>query len=117
MHGAGLVYIVNQEKSPTWLKKLWKPWAGHAIGNVVVLNGDLPKMNATLEHEMVHVRQVMRLGVFQPLIYGAAYLGIKFGCESSDPYYSNPFEIDARRTVGQVVDVEGTLKKRKEKKT
>lgn len=116
VHGDGLVYTVCQEKSPSWLKSLWKPWSGQAIGNVVVINGDPTKKNATLEHELVHVRQVMRLGVFQPIIYGAAYLGIKFGCEASDPYYSNPFEVDARRAVGQVVDMEGALKKLKEKK-
>lgn len=111
----GLVWLVG-ESSPDWLKKAWKSWSGHAIGNVVVLNVDPDKKTQVLQHELVHVRQCMRLGVFQPLIYGISWLGIKFGCESSDPYYSNPFEIDARRAVGQIVDVEGTLRKLRETK-
>lgn len=96
---------------PQWLGTLWKPWSGHTIGNVVVLNVDPEEQPKVLLHEMVHVRQCMRLGVFQPLIYGLAYLGIKFGCEASDPYFTNPFEVDARRAVGQVIDVEGALKR------
>lgn len=109
----GLVWRV-MPTAPAWLAKLWKTWSGHAIGNVVVLNVDPEKKPNVLVHELVHVRQCMRLGIFQPIIYGLAYLGIKFGCESSDPYFSNPFEIDARRVAGQIVDAEGAIKKLKE---
>ena len=108
-----LAFRVNQD-APTWLTKLWKKWSGHAVGNVIVLNVDPDSKPTVLQHELVHVRQCMRLGIFQPIIYGISYLGIKFGCESSDPYFSNPFEIDARRSVGQVVDVEGVLKRLKD---
>ena len=111
----GLVWRVG-DKSPEWLKKLWKTWSGHAIGNVMVLNVDPLKKTQVVQHELVHVRQVMRLGIFQPIVYGICWLAIKFGCESSDPYFSNPFEIDARRTVGQVVDVEGALKRYRDAK-
>lgn len=100
-----------KETAPEWLRQLWNKWSGHAIGNVIVLNVDPDNKPQVLQHELVHVRQCMRLGIFQPIIYGISYLGIKFGCEASDPYFSNPFEIDARRVSRQVVDVEGTLKK------
>lgn len=110
----GLVWTVSP-KAPGWLKKLWTKWLGHAIGNIVVLNCDPSKNSVTLQHELVHVRQCMRLGIFQPIIYAISFLGIYLGCESSDPYWSNPFEIDARRSVGQTVDVEGSLKKLREK--
>lgn len=109
----GLVWRVSPA-APSWLVKLWKAWSGHAIGNVIVLNVDPDKRPVVLTHELVHVRQCMRLGIFQPIIYGLTYLGIKFGCEASHPYFSNPFEIDARRVAGQIVDVEGTMKKIKE---
>lgn len=111
----GLVWRVNPT-APVWLKKLWLAWSGHAVGNVIVLNVDPQKKVQIVQHELVHVRQVMRLGIFQPIIYGINLLAIKIGCESSDPYFSNPFEIDARRTVGQDVDVEGALKRYREAK-
>jgi len=110
----GLVWRVTPG-SPAWLQKLWKKWGGHTIGNIIVLNCDPLKKSTTVDHEMAHVRQCMRLGIFQPIVYAISSLGIYLGCESSDPYWSNPFEIDARRTAGQTVDVEGTLKKLREK--
>lgn len=113
--GDGLVWLVDAKKAPTWLQNLWKNWAGHAIGNVVVLKQDPTPKPQTLTHELKHVDQVLRLGVFQPLVYILSYMAIKWGCPGSDPYYSNIFEIDARRAAGQIVDVEGTLKKLNEK--
>ena len=109
-HGDGLIWKVNREKSPRWLNKLWNRWAGHAIGNVVVLNQPYIHDNTTLIHELKHVDQVMRLGVFQPIMYGLNLLAIRIGCPGSDPYYSNPFEIDARRAAGQTIDIEGMYK-------
>ena len=111
----GLVWRVGPS-APAWLKKLWMKWSGHAIGNVVVLNVDPEKKEQVVQHELVHVRQVMRLGIFQPIVYGINLVAIKLGCETSDPYFSNPFEVDARRAVGQTVDVEGALKKYSEAK-
>jgi len=110
----GLVWRTSS-KLPGWLSKLWKNWAGHAIGNIIVLNCDPSKKPLALQHELVHVRQCMRLGIFQPIIYVISSVGVYLGCESSHPYWTNPFEIDARRTVGQIVDVEGALKRIKEK--
>lgn len=106
----GIIFRVSSN-APKWLTSLWAPWDGHAIGSVVVMNCDPLKKKKQLDHEMVHVRQCMRLGIFQPILYGLCWLAIRFGCESSHPYWSNPFEIDARRQVGQTVDVEGALKR------
>ena len=114
--GDALVFEVNVEKSPKWLLRLWKNWAGHAIGNVIVLRHKPETMPWLLTHEMKHVDQVMRLGVFQPIMYVACYLAIRIGCKGSDPYFSNPFEVDARRAAGQVVDIEGTAKRLAAKK-
>lgn len=105
-----LVWKVSSN-APTWLRNMWKGWAGHAIGNVVVLLNDPEKNPIYLQHEMVHVRQCMRLGIFQPIVYGICMAAIKLGCEDSHPYYDNIFEIDARRAVGQKVDVTSILKK------
>ena len=110
VEGNALVWVMDEDKAPSWLLGLWKKWAGHAIGNVVVLTKSPVDNKTTLVHEQRHVLQCMRLGVFQPLIYGLSMLAIKLGCPNSDPYYDCPFEIDARRAAGQVVDVVGTMK-------
>jgi len=107
VRGDGLVWQVKQEKSPKWLQKYWKSWAGHAVGNVVVLKDAIDVSPRTIIHELKHVDQVMRLGIFQPLVYGLSSLAIKYGCPGSDAYSDNPFEIDARRAAGQVIDVTG----------
>lgn len=109
VRGDALVYIVNREKSPSWLKRAWYNWAGQAIGNVVVLISEPTEKDTILKHELKHVDQVMRLGVFQPIVYAINLLAIKIGCPGSDPYFSNPMEIDARRAAGQVIDMEGAL--------
>lgn len=107
----GLVFHVKSD-APSWLRKLWTGWGGHAVGNVVVLNVDPEEKPVVLKHELVHVRQCMRLGIFQPVIYAASWIGIKFGCEASDPYLDCPFEIDARRAAGQTVDMTSQLRKK-----
>jgi hypothetical protein len=116
VNGDALVFVVDEVKSPAWLLSAWKKWAGHTIGNVVVFKSIPDDKSLTLTHELKHVDQCMRLGIFQPIMYGLNMLAIKLGCPGSDPYYTNPFEIDARRAAGQIVDVEGTIKKFRENK-
>ncbi len=114
VHGDALVWLLNVDKSPQWLLKLWGRFAGQAVGNVIVLKSSFADKPWLLIHEQKHVDQVMRLGVFQPIVYVLSYLAIKFGCPGSDAYYSNPMEIDARRAAGQIIDVEGVIKKLRE---
>ena len=111
LRGDALTYELT-EKVPLWLTKAWHRWSGHTIGNVVVLNTnvDTHRGRIVLRHEQEHVRQSMVLGVFLPVLYLIAYVGLKF-CKHAHPYYDNPFEIDARRAAGQVVDVIGTLRR------
>lgn len=109
-----LVWRVSAS-APGALKHLWDGWDGHAVGNVIVLNCDPSMKPKQLTHEMAHTRQTMRLGIFHPIIYGINYLAIRAGCGSSHPYWSNPFEIDARRAAGQLVDVEGAINRLKGK--
>lgn len=109
-----LVWLMLTDKSPAWLNKRWVRWAGHTVGNVVVLKYDPDTTNegrVTLVHESEHVRQMMILGVFQPLMYALIYVCIKVACDkATHPYYSNSFEIAARRVADQIIDVESTLK-------
>lgn len=98
-----------REDAPDWLHRRWKGWAGHAFGNIVVV---VEKPNISrytwviLTHELQHVRQYMRLGVLQPIMYFLTYFAIRWACKNSHAYYDNPFELDARRGAGQTVDVQ-----------
>lgn len=109
-----LVWIVNVEKAPDWVLKRWEKWGGHTVGNVVVLIKDPDEKHVILTHELVHVRQCMILGVFQPVMYALIYLSIKASCKHSDAYFDNSFEIDARRACGQTIDIVGVQKKKEE---
>jgi len=108
--GDALVWTID--KPPSFLDKMWTRWAGQTIGNVIVMKADVEtdKGKIVLRHEQEHVHQCMVLGVFQPIIYGIAYLGLCC-CRSAHPYYDNPFEVDARRAAGQIVDVIGVLRR------
>ena len=112
LEGDALVWTAS-EGAPGWLKRAWSGWGGHAIGNVVVLTKTPLAGDSTLTHEQKHVNQCMRLGIFQPIFYGLSLLFIKIGCTDSDPYYDNPFEIDARRHTGELIDVVGAMKPKK----
>jgi hypothetical protein len=101
-------------KVPTWfLKRCWFRSEGHVMGNVIVLkhSPETDRGRVTLRHEQEHVRQHMTLGPFMPLLYGIAWMTIKLSCRHSHPYFSNPFEVEARRAAGQIIDVEGAVKR------
>lgn len=96
-----------REEAPEWMHKLWKGWAGHCVGNIVVVIERPEKSQyagVIMTHEQQHAVQCMRLGVFQPIMYFLNKLVIRYACKNSHPYFDNPFEIDARRGAGQVID-------------
>ena len=112
VEGDAMVWVTSFKDSPALMKRMWMGWGGHAIGNVIVMNENYifgsPRI---LVHEQKHVDQMMRLGIFQPIIYGLCYVGIKLGCPGSNAHYDNPFELDARRAAGQIIDIVGVAKK------
>jgi hypothetical protein len=59
----------------------------------VILGRDTAALAATREHERVHVRQYERWGpLFIPAYLGCSlYLWLR----RRDPYYDNPFEVEA----------------------
>lgn len=117
VEGDALVWLVNNEKIPMWLTNYWSRLNGHASGQVVVLKQPPDVKAITLKHEQKHVDQTLRLGLFWPIAYYGSSWAIKFGCPGSDSYYDNPFEIDARRHAGQIVDVIGMRNRLVEKKS
>lgn len=98
-------------KAPQWLQVKWKHSAGQAVGNLVIMKS-VPDSSAysqvILKHELTHVRQVMILGLFQPMIYALNYVAgtiLKKTVGHVDGYYDNLMELHARRCAGQIVDV------------
>jgi len=122
-----LVWATCPENMPKWLYRRWEgekfDLYGRCIGNVVILDSSDFKIDSpndiknirTFTHEMGHVIQCMRMGIFQPIFYGLNWLGIKWGCPNSHAYYDLTFEIDARRRACQTIDVVGVRKKLDEK--
>ncbi len=105
------------ENCPVWLNSKWKHWSGAAIGNIIIIKS-LPEENLsakiTFQHELIHVKQCMILGLLQPLTYSLCWLCgtiLKKSIGHTDGYFDSIFEIHARRCVGQVIDVIGITEK------
>lgn len=110
-------FDLYRDASPIRLKfrKLWAGWAGFGMGNIAVVKvSDAIKgsryLQMTLAHEKEHVRQSMRLGPLFPVIYGLVWLMMKVALRNCSAYLDGPFEIDARRAAGQMVDIYGATK-------
>ena len=56
-----------------------------------------------IKHEERHTKQQMVFGVLQPVLYVLCSVFIYFFLPNQHPYYSNLFEIDARKAAGQMV--------------
>lgn len=84
--------VFQHGKMPSWLEKLWVPWGGQCVGNCVVVRSS--KDNVTIQHEMVHVEQVMTWGFLVPIAYVLSSLLAKMA--GLDHYKHNVFEMAAR---------------------
>lgn len=110
-HGDGVVWQISNE-SPELFKRINSHVNCQCMGNVIVVKYDIEttRGQAALRHNQEHVQQHMALGPLQPILYLFSCIGLMV-CRNAHPYYDNPFEIDARRATGQVVDVVGAIKK------
>jgi hypothetical protein len=110
-HDDVLVWHLVPATRNNFLINLLKKHSGIAVGNVVLLNVSPATIRGkiVLRHEAEHVRQAMYLGIFYPVLYFACWLLLHV-CAYAHPVYDNPFEIDARRAAGQVIDVVSALK-------
>jgi hypothetical protein len=113
-----IIWKVNERNMPQFLCNTWRNLSSHCIGNVIVLKKDpsCRSANSTLLHAQEHVRQCMVLGVFQPVLFVLFSLVIKVALNKSHYYFSNPFELEARRVSRQTVDVESAIEKLKKAK-
>lgn len=113
-----IVWKVNEDKMPKVLQVAWQNWLSHCLGNVIVLKKDPASKSAksALLHSQEHVRQCMVLGVFQPILFILFSLVIKIALNKLHYYFSNPFELEARRVSHQTIDVESAIEKLKKAK-
>lgn len=102
--------------APRWMQTLWRgpvaamtlPWAIY-VDRDQLRSGDL---GALIIHELVHVRQWQRLGVFRFVrIYLADYVrGRRAGLDHDAAYRSIRFEKEARVAVARHVASMPTMK-------
>ena len=70
---------------------------GQAIGlNVLVRKSSLDLMREVVRHEECHCWQQLILGPLFPVLYALSSLYLKLFTDK-DPYFCNPFEVQARR--------------------
>lgn len=110
-HGDALAWEPNRTKLPKWLARFWRARPGQAFGNVIIVSADPNTRvgHSVLSHEQDKVRQMMVLGPLWPILYALVWLVIRVACPRSSPHFSHPFDVEARRAAGQVIDVEGAL--------
>lgn len=101
--GLALVWYREKDKCPKWFNDVWDGWAGNSIGNVHTYahDPDLFPTRLIFEHELVHTRQVMMLGVFQPILY-VVFMFVLW-VMGKNPYTDNYFEQQARREALKIV--------------
>lgn len=111
VRGDALVWKFRPKCSPGFMRRWWKGWGCHSLGNVIVtrVNPDGKLTASTMRHAQAHVNQQMRLGVFFPVLYGLSSLSLWL--IGGHAYYDNPFEISARRRARQYIDLPGLFAK------
>lgn len=83
-----------------------KGWGGFAFGNVsFVMDTDTERWKRTVKHELRHILQEYVFGHFQPILYFLSSVFIWVFLRKRHSYYDNPFERDARKYAGQLVDI------------
>jgi len=72
-------------------------YAAITFGNAIVTTPDPGER--LMRHELTHVRQYETWGPFYALAYG--FYWVKLWLQGQDPYWDNPFEIEARAAEDQ----------------
>jgi len=85
----------------SWLQdKLGAKYNGFSFGWCILYSKNGYNNLTVRMHERVHLAQQLKLSIFQWIFYGLFYALIYFGT-NLDPYFANPFEVDARIQAGQ----------------
>lgn len=82
--------------------KMWRNSGAMSIGLFNIYKSENLNDPQMILHERRHSVQVLFWGSLWPVVYGVFFVWIKFFDTDMHPYWSNPFERDARRHAGQV---------------
>jgi hypothetical protein len=114
--GLTWAFDLQDEKVDNWYTRAWAGWGGFGAMTVVILR-DRPSQSPggrytqILAHEVRHSKQVLCLGMIQPVLYMLFSLTLLLTSKllkftpDTHPYYDNPFERDARWAAGQQVNI------------
>ncbi|KKK78066.1 hypothetical protein LCGC14_2847280 [marine sediment metagenome] len=105
----------NPINPTSWYDELWARWAGWSGPCVVIIHEDMyalpEKLKIIRQHELKHCQDQFKWGFFFYPAYlcASAWLAVSNLWKKYEDrvhiYYSNPFEIAARKAAGQVVDI------------
>jgi hypothetical protein len=83
-----------------WYSRAWKNWGGWSGPCVVVYRKfDERGTQLILKHEYRHCQQQFVFGALHYPLYGLMFL-VYLAFTNKNPYYDNPFEVDARKYAG-----------------
>lgn len=103
-----LVFVVDLLNSGWYFKKRFEKrgFLGFGFGNTILIKDcDFDRYDRTLIHEITHVFQCYRYGVIFPLAYIIECGIIYFFKPEKHSYYDNRFEIEARKSAGQDIEI------------
>lgn len=96
-------FRTSKNKS-NWYAKAWKDWAGWSGPCVIIFRHDCYD-DSTLLHELRHCKQQFVFGILHYPIYLLSSALIWLFISNRHAYLDNPFERDARKAAGQMVDI------------
>lgn len=113
----GITFYWKFNKSSKFYKEYMKPknWLGFVVGTNVFyeFSEGFKNENTYMRHENRHILQNKIFGPLFYALYLLFYLFILIFIISKHPYYDNPFERDARKASGEVVDIPDNMKLQK----
>jgi hypothetical protein len=102
------ILIVDMLNDGWYFKKRFQDrgFIGFGFGNTILIKDcDLARFDHVLAHEIEHVFQCYKLGVFFPILYILECLRIYLFKPELHSYYDNRFEIDAKEAANEPVKV------------
>jgi len=99
-------FILADKDLEKWYVRLWRDWGGWGGPGMFIWKGDRTTLICTTRlHELCHVEQQFRWGIFFYPAYLLSSVFIWLFQRSRHAYLDNPFEREARKAAGQLVDI------------
>ena len=102
------IWIFEVQQKDTWYCRAWKDWGGWSGPCVILFRPGLSKLyvfDQYLDHEADHCLWQTRLGIFFYPAYFFNSMFIYLFKKDKHAYHDNFFEIKARKSAGQKIDI------------